>query len=59
MKIKLNDLTHNQVLELILMSPKHLNLQEKFQKNINLLLKIDHLNHNQLNNNNKLISHLY
>lgn len=53
MKIKLNDLTHNQVLELILMSPKHLNLQEKFQKNINLLLKIDHLNHNQLNNNNK------
>lgn len=61
MKIKLKDLTHNQVLELILMSLKHLNLQEKFQKNINLLLKIDHLNHNQLNlnNNNKLINHLY
>lgn len=61
MKIKLNDLIHNQVLELILMSLKHPNLQKKFQKNINLLLKIDHLNHNlpNLNNNNKLINHLY
>lgn len=59
MKIKLNDLTHNLELELILMSPKHLNLQEKLLMNINLLLKINHLNHNQLNLNNKLINHLY